>query len=303
MKIDFDGIQAFVVIAEVGGFSKAAEQLHVTQTALTRRVQKLEAYLEVRLLDRTTRYVELTRVGRDFLPQARAIVSDMTHAVSRLKDMSRHGRGRVSIACIPTMAAHLLPAVIRRYADNHPGNRIRLIDTSAFGVREAVLHGQAEIGVGVPTESHPELAETPLLEEPMMFFCLNDHPLSSRETLTWSDMRETELIVVSSMTATRIFVDYQLAKRGISMSGAYEVQHHATALSLVATGVGAAILPASTLAVGAQSAICRIPLVSPVVKRKVSLLQRKNATLSPAADAFFKLLLRLNESGEFPLGV
>ena len=68
MKIDFDGIQAFVLIAEVGGFGKAAERLHLTQTALTRRIQKLESYIGVRLIDRTTRSVQLTAVGRDFLP-------------------------------------------------------------------------------------------------------------------------------------------------------------------------------------------------------------------------------------------
>ncbi len=291
MKIDFDGIQAFVVIAELGGFSKAAEQLHVTQTALTRRVQKLEAYLDVRLLDRTTRFVELTAVGREFLPQARAIVSDMTQAVGRLKDISQHARGRVSIACVPTVAVQLLPKVIAEYARTHPGNRIRLVDTTAFGVRDAVLHGQVEIGIGVPTENHPELVEKLLLEEPLMFFCREEHPLSQRESLTWADMRDIDLIVVSSMSATRIFVDYQLAKRGISMSGTYEVQHHATAVSLVAAGVGAAILPASAMSVAGHPGMRCIALTGPVVKRKVNLLRRKNATLSPAAAALFDLLL------------
>jgi len=290
MKIDFDGIQAFVVIAELGGFSKAAEHLHVTQTALTRRMQKLEGYLGLRLLDRTTRYVELTAVGREFLPQAKAIVGEMTLAVGRLKDMSKNARGSFTLACVPTMASHILPAAIRRYMQSHPGNRVRLIDTTAFEVRDAVLHGQAELGIGIPTERHPEILETPLLEDPLMFFCREEHPLSKRESVTWSDMRETELVVVSSMTATRVFMDYQLAKRGISLSGAYEVQHHATAISLVAAGVGTAILPASTLENGARPGVCRIPLVSPVVKRRITLLRRKNTTLSPAANAFFELL-------------
>lgn len=291
MKIDFDGIQAFVAIAELGGFSKAAEQLHVTQTALTRRVQKLEAYLNLRLFDRTTRYVELTAVGREFLPQAKAIVNEMMLAVGRLKDMSKHARGSVTLACVPTMASHVLPAAIRRYAEGHPGNRIRLIDTSAYEVRDAVLQGQAEIGIGVPTDRHPELLETPLLEEPLMFFCREEHPLSGRMSVTWSDMREADLVVVSSMTATRVFTDYQLAKRGISLSGAYEVQHHATAISLVAAGVGAAILPASTLDEGARPGVRRIPLVNPVVKRRISIIRRKNSTLSPAANAFFEVLV------------
>ena len=82
VKIDIDGIQAFVLVADLGGFSKAADQLHLTQTALTRRIQKLEAYLSVRLLDRTTRSVHLTAVGREFLPQARRLVNEMTFVVS-----------------------------------------------------------------------------------------------------------------------------------------------------------------------------------------------------------------------------
>ena len=103
MKIDFDGIQAFVAIAELGGFSKAAENLHVSQTALTRRIQKLESYLGLKLLDRTTRYVELTAVGRNFLPQARAIVSDMIRSIEGLKDMSRHSHGSFSLIHSPPL--------------------------------------------------------------------------------------------------------------------------------------------------------------------------------------------------------
>ena len=143
MKIDFDGVQAFVVIAELGGFSKAARELHITQTALTRRVQKLEAYLGLKLLDRTTRKVELTVVGRDFLPQARSLVQDMTSAVERLKDMSRHARGSLTLACIPTMTSHVLPAILREYTRRHPDNRIRLMDGTSDQVSSAVLNGQA----------------------------------------------------------------------------------------------------------------------------------------------------------------
>ena len=93
MKIDFAGIQAFVSVAELGGFRRAADELHVTQTALTRRVQHLEAYLGVKLLDRTTRSVALTAVGREFLPRARGIVAETNAAVLELKEVSRNSRG------------------------------------------------------------------------------------------------------------------------------------------------------------------------------------------------------------------
>jgi DNA-binding transcriptional LysR family regulator len=88
MKLDIDGIQAFVLVAELGGFHKAAERLHLSQTALTRRVQKLERYLGLRLLDRTTRSVSLTAVGRGFLPRATRLVEELTLSVDELKDMS-----------------------------------------------------------------------------------------------------------------------------------------------------------------------------------------------------------------------
>lgn len=292
MKIDFDGIQAFVVIAELGGFNKAAEHLHVTQTALTRRVQKLEAYLGLRLLDRTTRYVELTAVGREFLPQAKAIVGEMTSAVNRLKDMSKNSRGSFTLACVPSMAAHMLPKLISEYAKTCPRNRIRLLDATSYEVRDAVLSNQAEIGIAIQGEKHPELAETPLFDDPLMFFCREPHHLADKKAVSWSDMSNVDLIIVSNLTATRVFMDYQLAKRGISLSGAYEVQHHATAISLVAAGVGAAILPSSTFHEGDRPGVRKIPLTGPVVKRKVILTKRKNSTLSPAADAFFDLIKR-----------
>ncbi|MDO4905057.1 MAG: LysR substrate-binding domain-containing protein [Lautropia sp.] len=229
-------------------------------------------------------------MGRDFLPRAKSIVSEMTMAVERLKDMSRYARGSFTLACVPSMLAQALSPLIRRYAEAYLGNRIRIIDTNAFEVRDAVLHGQAELGVGIPTDHHPDLDETLLMEDPLMFFCREEHPLSKMESVTWSDVHEAELIVVSSMTATSVFMGYQLAERGISLSGAYEVLHHATALSLVAAGVGTAILPASTSQDGSRPGLCCIPLTGPVVKRRVAVLTRRNATLSPAARAFFDIL-------------
>lgn len=288
--MDFDGVQAFVAIAELGGFSRAARQLHITQTALTRRLQKLEAYLGLQLLDRTTRRVELTSVGREFLPQARGIVQEMTRAVERLKDMSSHGRGNFTLACVPSMTSHVLPDVIRRYAQRHPDNHIRLLDASSHDVREAVLNGQAEMGIAVQGERHADLQEVVLFEDPLTFICRSPHPLQDRRSVSWSDMREADLIVVSSFMATRIFMDYQLAKRGLRLNGNYEVQHHATAINLVAAGVGSAILPSSTFQAGDRPQVHKIPIVRPSVKRKITLLRRKHGGLSPAAEDFYEML-------------
>ena len=290
MKIDFDGIQAFVVIAELGGFNKAADQLHITQTALTRRVQKLESYLGLRLLDRTTRHVELTAVGREFLPKARAIVNEMTSTIAQLKDMSQLAKGSFSLACLPSLTVSMVPELIREYVNLYPDNRIRILDATSNEVRKAVLNHQAEIGLALDGEKHPDLIEMPLFEDPLVFICQDSHPLKDKKSVTWSEMRDADLVVVSSSTATRVLMDYQLAQHGILLSGSYEVQHHATAINLVAAGVGCAILPSSTLKDGERPHLHKIELKGPLVKRKVAVLRHKNTSLSPAAQAFLKLI-------------
>ena len=292
MKVDFDGLQAFVCVAELGSFVKAAEQLHLTQTALTRRIQKLEQMLDTRLLDRTTRKVELTATGRDFLPQARHLVMDAQRALERVRDKTRAGQGHFTLACVPSLTTHVLPQLIKAYAQCHPGNTLRLHDASSHDVRAAVLGGQAELGIAINGEPHAELEEIALFEDPLTLLCPTPHPLQDRVTVSWTDLQGVDLIVVSSFMATRMFLDYQLAQRGIRLSGHYEVQHHATAINLVAAGVGCAILPASTFENGDRPQVVKIPLTGPVVKRRVTLLRRKPASLSPAAEAFHTLTLR-----------
>ncbi|NDY93111.1 LysR family transcriptional regulator [Ideonella livida] len=290
MKIDFDGLQAFVAIADLGGFGKAAETLHLTQTALTRRLQKLEGWLGLQLVERSTRRVALTAVGREFLPQARAMVQDVSGAMHRLKEMAQHGHGQFTLACIPSMTSHVLPGLISQYAQRHPGNHIRLLDGASTEVRQAVLGGQAELGVALAGERHAELAETALFEDPLVFICRESHPLAAQDSLRWDDMRGQDLVGVNGFMATRIEMDYQLAKRGITLAARYEVQHHATALNLVAAGVGCAILPASTFREGDRPGVRRLALTQPTVRRQVRLLQRRHGVLSPAAQAFVQLL-------------
>ena len=219
MKIDFDGIQAFVTVAELGAFNKAADKLNITQAALTRRIQKLESYLGLRLIHRTTRQMALTTLGKELLPKARTWVHDLTTTLTELKDTSRASKGNFTLACVPTMAAYILPDLIQQYAKEYPGNRIKLIDASAYEIREAILDQKAEIGLSVQGPKHPDLEECLLFQDPLMFYCRDTHALSRRQSVTWSDMNLNDLVVVSSFMATRIFMDYQLAKRGIRLQG------------------------------------------------------------------------------------
>jgi DNA-binding transcriptional LysR family regulator len=295
MKIDFDGIQAFVSVAELGGFHRAAKELSLTQTALTRRVQKLEDYLGLRLLDRTTRSVALTAVGREFLPKARAIVGEMNSAVGELKEMARTSRGGFTLACMSTMSARMLPLLLRRYTDLHPGNRIRLLDMTSNDVREAVLSREAEVGIAIHGEAHPELSERFLFDDALMFYCHESHPFARRRSLSWWELKGADLIMVRGFTATKLLIEYHFLKNGVGIRGAYEVQYHSTAINLVEAGIGCAVLPWSILDVRDRPQVRKIEMINPAVQRSVTLFTHKKGSLSPAAQAFVEVVNRVHK--------
>src|SRR5215204_2367462 len=113
--VDFGDLRAFIAVAEFGAFHEAAESLDLSQPALSRRIQKLEETLGVALLERTTRRVDLTTVGRDFLPKARRLLDDLEESLLSVRAIGERRTGQVSVACVPTAAYYFLPEVIRAY--------------------------------------------------------------------------------------------------------------------------------------------------------------------------------------------
>jgi len=287
MKIDTLGVQAFVAIADHGSFQKAAGRLHITQTALTRRLQNLEAMLGVKLVERTTRSVALTRIGREFLPQGRRLLSDLASALTEIRETGKAERGDVSIACVPTVGVQYLPRVIQEYSARHPNNRIKILDHASAGVAEAVLRREAEFGINIGGPHHPELASVPLLEDRFVLICRDDHPLAKRKKLSWKQLEPYPLIFVGAVSGNRPLLDSALEARNLKLQSYYEVQRSSTAVGLVAEGVAAAIVPSLALQRGAYPRIRVVALTDPVVSRTLVLVSRKASHLSPAAQALY----------------
>jgi DNA-binding transcriptional LysR family regulator len=165
MKIDILGVQAFVAVADFGGFQKAAETLYVTQTAVTQRLRNLEDFLGVMLIERTTRSIALTSIGKDFLPQARRLLQELSSTLNEIRETGKAQRGDVAIACVPTVGIQYLPQIIQEYSSRFPDNRIKILDHASLRVAEAVLRREAEFGINLAGSTHPELASVPLLDD------------------------------------------------------------------------------------------------------------------------------------------
>jgi DNA-binding transcriptional LysR family regulator len=290
MRIDTLGLQAFVAIAEQGSFQRAAETLHITQTGLTRRLQNLEALLAVKLVERTTRTVALTHLGRDFLPQARRLLSDLANALSEIHATGKAQRGDVTIACVPTAGVQYLPRVIQEYSTRYPENRIKILDHASSGVAEAVLRREAEFGINIGEPHHPELVSVPLLRDRFILICRDDHALAKRRSLSWREVAAHPLIFAGEVSANRQLLDSALSARSVALQSHYEVQRSSTAVGLVAEGVAAAVVPSLAIQKGTYPRIKLVTLVDPVISRSLGLLTRKNSHLSPAAQALYDMI-------------
>ena len=182
MAINFDlnDLQAFRAVAELSNFRKAAESVHLSQPAFSRRIDKLEQALGVRLLDRTTRRVSLTAVGRDFERKVQQLLDDLDHTLLGIRGVAATRMGEVTIACVPSTVYYFLSQVIRRYHERYPKIRVKVFDASANEVLAAVARGEADFGLNFIGAQEPDIEFKPLLEERFVAACRRDHPLAKQ---------------------------------------------------------------------------------------------------------------------------
>lgn len=302
MKLPVDGVQAFVLIAELGSFRRAAEHLGLTQTALTRRIQKLEGFLGAVLLDRTTRTVRLSPVGREFLPLAARLIGDFTHGVERLRTTSRLGVGDVTVATVQSIAFRRIPAVLQAYARDHPQNRVQILERSGALVTEAVRKGEADFGIHIQQEADADLIEDRLVRDPFVLICHSSHPLAGQRELRWTDLSRVDLVTLGGASGNRARVEAQMAAAGLPPRGRFVVESTPTALALVSAGIGAAILPAALKDAAPRDDFVEILLTEPVIHRTISLVRRRNTSLTPAASMFYHALKSELSTGSDELG-
>jgi DNA-binding transcriptional LysR family regulator len=284
-------LRAFVAVAELGSFHRAAKALHLSQPALSRRIQKLEESLGVPLLERSTRHVALTMVGRDFIPKVRRLLDEFESSLLGVRDLGARSRGQISIASVPTAVFYFLPRAIARFSSAFPRIRIRILDVGANEGLEAVARGEADFGINFIGASHAEIDFTPLAEDPFVVACRSDHPLAARAQVTWKELEPHRVITVGRGSGNRALIDNALAQHGLQLGWSYEVAHLSGSLGLVEAGLGVSVLPRLATPAADHPFIRTIPLVAPEIVRTIGIVRRHRAILSPGATQFLQLLL------------
>lgn len=295
MAINFDlnDLQAFRAVVDHGSFRKAADAILISQPALSRRIEKLEAALGVRLFERTTRRVSLTQVGRAFAPKAERLLDDLDDALMGISDVASTRMGQVSVACVPSTAYFFMPRVVKAYHQLYPKIRLRIIDSSAHDVQGAVATGAADIGLTFMGNLNREVDFEPLVQEHYVVACRHDHPLAGREHVTWEEYWSHDYITVDRTSGNRLLLDQALAHLTSQRPSICETRHVVTMVGLVEAGLGIAAVPAMALPMGEHATLTKVPLIEPQVMRSVGLIKRQGRALSPAALELERLILEM----------
>ncbi len=292
MNVELANLRAFVAVAELGSFHAAANALHLSSPALSRRISNLEEAVGARLFDRTTRHVALTLIGRELSIKARQLLNQVDHALLGIRDFTGGWQSEVVVACVPSAADHFLPEVLLRFRETFPSVRVRIFDEGANEGLSRVLQGEAEFGLNFVGIDQPEIAFEPIFEERFVVVCRRDHALARKRRVSWAELGDQPLIAVarSSGSGIRLMLDLALAEAAQQVDWFYEVRHISLLPVLVEAGLGVAVVPRLAIPPSHRAKLAAIPLVDPIVTRTLGLMKRRGRSLSPAAEQLYAMI-------------
>lgn len=291
INTDIGELQAFIAVAGKSSFRAAAEGLFISQPALSRRIDKLERDLKCQLLERTTRRVSLTDAGRQFLAHAQAVIDELELAYKSLEARAVARSGKVTIACVPSVANHLLPSVLKDFANTYPSVRVKVIDESAQTVLDSVTEGHADFGLNFLGSQEAELEFAAIRAERYVVVVTKEHPLARRKTIAWRQLENEPLVSVSSTSGNRLVIESAFAKTSKRPTIKYEINHVTGAINLVAAGLGIAIIPSLALDAKLHSGLIGVPLIDPIITRTLGLIVRKGYKLQGVAQVLAQTLI------------
>lgn len=299
MNVSLRQLRAFVALARTGSFTLAADSLHVTQSALSGLIKELELMLGVRLVDRSTRRIQLSEVGRGFYPLVDKIIQDLDGVLGDIADLKSLKTGVVRIAAPQLMSCTLLPEVVAAYRREHPEIQVRLFDCVVESVSSRVFSGEVDFGIGPERDPLPGIAARTLFEMPFVLVFPEQHPLAAARRITWADAVDYPFIALQGQFTERLVLDLHASFRDLTLNPSNEVAFMTTALSMVSAGLGiTACLPYAGSLVELYRLRMRL-LHDPEVRRKFLVFTRDGRSLSPAAESFIAFLFRFVEQHEW----
>jgi len=289
MNISTRDVEAFLALAHTQHFTRAAERCHLSQSAFSQKIGRIEVSAGVKLFERSTRHVTLTPEGEVFAEEMRRIQADMHQAFAGLRDLAQRRVGRVAVAALPSVAAEWMPQVIARYRAANPRIKVELFDALASAGMSMMRDGRVDMAI-IAGEDLQEFDCRVLRRERYFLVCRDDHPLASRQSVSLAQAAGPDMMHLARSSSVRQHLQAQPALLGTHPEG-LEVEHLATLSALVAQGLGVSVVPELTLFHFRRERLRAVAIRDTALRRPIVLARRKGRALSIAAQAMFEEVL------------
>lgn len=285
-------LEAFIQVAEAKKFRIAAERSFISQPALSRRIQSAESKLGARLLDRNTRHVALTSSGEELLPIAKRIIFEFNDSLSEMSEFITGLKGNVVVACLPSLAASILPQAMVAFRETHPQVSMTLKPVDARSILDMVLNGYADFGISVPPPVGYELAFDPFpSEDEIVLICSRNDPLASQGVVDWSVFLKRPFITSGQDSSITPIVEKAFRQNNLEFKPQYEVANISVLGMVVAEGLGIAAVPRLSLRLIDTRRLKILCFRGERAIREVGIIKLRRRSFSAATRMFLEVLM------------
>lgn len=284
-----ENVQTFLALAQDLNFRRTAERLNLDQSALSRRIQRLEQSLGFRLLERTTREVSLTQAGQRFFSDNSELLRSYDEAIQTARRVAEGKSGLLRVAYMAFAATELMPSAILRFRQAHPYIDVRLEYIRTQGQKIALANGDVDIGYMIGPFDHPDFHALQLSSEPLYVVTPRNHPLLLRPKIAPSDLADQPVILgnMREWDEYRWRLNDMFSGEGIALNVALEASNTLALNGLVAAGLGVTIYPESLIGFLGRNVEVR-QIMHPSFRNRTVLVWRR-ANKSPQVQAFVQV--------------
>ena len=288
-KISIKHLQTYLAVVEAGSFRDASEKLHLSQPAVTLHIKQLELAVGVPLLSRTTRRMSVTLPGNKFRVRAEQALAELNSVVLELRDEAALKRGRISVACVPTIAARLLPKALGRFEQKYPGITVKIHDVVAEQLFFQLTERQVDIGIGPRPLGRSEFDFQAVTKDPYVAVISRTHAWAARKSISLAALAKADFLALLPGSNVRETLEAAITSQSLKLIPKYEVQHHYTLGGMVEAGLGVTALPSMAVSMLSQPLLKTVPITKPAVVREVGIVKLRGKNLSPASTVFIEV--------------
>jgi len=285
-------LEAFVAVAELHSFSAASDHLALTAQAVSRLVAELESVLGFKLFERTTRSVRLSGGGREFLVSAETTLRHVRATEKTADDVLNRASGILRIAAPQVLASMVLPEAIEDFVDQRPKVVVRIVDTKVEELVDRLADGDVDLAIGPDRPVEDGLSREPLFDSPWVLWCKPQHPLATKQTVTWADLRLHPLVAAGNDHERSVAQMRINLPDGVRISPIDVVDNLSTAMGIAARGLAATLAPAYVGIMAKNFGLVMRRVLEPETVRQVCLYRNRRVSALPVTESFAEHLIQ-----------